>query len=94
MLKLAELPKAAREQDVRCKGLRLWAGGAVFTLAGAFLLPLLIAVEAPRLNTIATASILPFLILGVVCLIQAMKRATPEPYGCSPRQLTDTTKHT
>ena len=75
------------------RGVRWWAAGAIFGLAGAVILPLVAELIAHQtLPTRSTISILPLLILGCVCLFQAVKRSTPEPYGCSPRQLPNTTK--
>jgi hypothetical protein len=91
MLRVVTLSKPAVEQDVRCKGLRPWAAGAGVAFASSFAFPLVGALLAPTLTTIETASIVPLLIVGFICLTQALKRSTPEPYGCSPRRLPDTT---
>lgn len=86
--------------DGRCKGLRLWAAGAICGLIGAVAFPLLITVLVHNTNgvvangsilktltTVATVSVLPLLILGLICVTCAVKRSTPESSGCSPRQL-------
>lgn len=87
-----------------CKGLRWWAAGAVLGLVGAFVFPLIseIAVHyfsklsastfLHKLSTISTMSVIPVLTLGFFCLVQAVKRSTPEPEGCSERQLAYTAK--
>lgn len=91
--------------QTRFKALRWWASGAVPDLLGALVFPLitgLVVHLAPgpsarnsllqKLSTISTVEIIPLLIFGGVCLAQAMKLTTPEPYGSSPRQLPNTTK--
>ena len=86
------------------RGLGWWAAGAVFGLFGALVFPLIAGVVVylandptahssllQKLSTISTVEVIPLLIFGGVCLAQTMKRTAPES-GCSPRQLSNTTK--
>ena len=87
------------------KGLRWWAAGSIVGLSGPLLLPIIAALLmrssvktfgtstfVRTLANLSTASIVPFLILGVYCLLHVVTRSTPQN-ECSPRQLPDTTKH-